>query len=219
MSAALNTGVLVSGGGRSLENICARIADGRLTGLSVSVVIASKKTAGALARAEKFDIPSRVVRPRDFDHDSDRFSEALSTVLDEFQVDLVVLAGWMHFYRIPDRFSERVVNIHPSLIPSFCGKGFYGHYVHQAVLDYGAKVTGCTVHFANNEYDNGPIILQLPVAVSETDDADSLAARVFEAETEALPAALQLFADGRLQVVGDGKRVHVLPEVQIAPVQ
>jgi phosphoribosylglycinamide formyltransferase 1 len=214
----LRTGVLVSGGGRSLENLCARIADGRLTGIDVTVVVASRATSGALGRAATYGVPARVVRPVDYDRDAARHSDAVSAVLDEFRVDLVVLAGWLHFYLIPDRFARRVVNIHPSLIPAFCGKGYFGHHVHQAVLDFGAKVTGCTVHIADNEYDNGPIVLQRAVPVMEDDDADSLADRVFLAETEALPAALQLFADGRLQIEGAGKRVRVLPAAAAAAI-
>jgi phosphoribosylglycinamide formyltransferase 1 len=207
----VRTGILVSGGGRSLENICSRVADGRLTGIEVCIVVASRSTAGALARAEKFGVGTRVVRPVDYGRDAERHSEAISAVMDEFRVDLVVLAGWLHFYLIPERYEHRVVNIHPSLIPAFCGKGYFGHHVHQAVIDFGAKVTGCTVHFADNEYDNGPIILQHTVPVLEDDDADVLASRVFDAETEALPAALQLFADDRLRIERRGKRVRVLP--------
>jgi Formyl transferase len=130
----LRTGVLVSGSGRSLENICQRIQVGRLTGIDVNVVIASKASAGALKHADRFGIEYRVIRPVDYDPDSDQFSDAISRVLHEFRVDLVVLAGWMHFYRIPDEFANKVVNIHPSLIPAFCGKGYYGHRVHEAVV-------------------------------------------------------------------------------------
>jgi formyltetrahydrofolate hydrolase len=130
----LRTGVLVSGSGRSLENICQRIEDGRLTGIDVNVVISSKASAGALEHAQRFGIESRVMQPRDYESDSDKFSDAISRVLNEFRVDLVVLAGWMHFYRIPDQFMNKVVNIHPSLIPAFCGKGYYGHRVHEAVV-------------------------------------------------------------------------------------
>mmetsp|Transcript_12300 Transcript_12300/g.50655 ORF Transcript_12300/g.50655 Transcript_12300/m.50655 type:complete len:121 (+) Transcript_12300:738-1100(+) len=115
----------------------------------------------------------------------------------------------MHFYRIPDRYLGKVVNIHPSLIPAFCGKGYYGERVHRAVLDFGAKITGCTVHFADNEYDHGPIILQRSVPVEEDDDDESLAARVFESEKLALPDALRLLAEDR--VIIDGRRVKICP--------
>jgi phosphoribosylglycinamide formyltransferase 1 len=115
-TASLRAGVLVSGGGRSLENICERIANGRLTGIDVSVVVASKQTAGALDKAARFGVPTRVIRPRDF-VDTDAFSAEISAVMDQYQVELVVLAGWLHFYHIPDRYTHRVLNIHPSLIP------------------------------------------------------------------------------------------------------
>jgi phosphoribosylglycinamide formyltransferase 1 len=139
--AAMRTGILVSGGGRSLENICARVAAGKLVGIDVSVVVASKMTAGALDKAARFSVPTRVVRPRDF-ADSDSFSDAVSAVMDEFRIDLVVLAGWLHFYRIPERYAQKVINIHPSLIPAFCGKGYFGHHVHQAVVRAVAPASG-----------------------------------------------------------------------------
>src|SRR5207245_10586693 len=122
--------------------------------------------------------------------------------------DLVCLGGFLQLVRVPEDFLGRVMNIHPALIPAFCGKGFYGHRVHEAVLAYGAKVSGCTVHFADNVYDHGPIVLQRTVAVLEDDTADSLAARVFEQECEAYPAAVQLFSEGRLKI--EGRRVRVV---------
>jgi phosphoribosylglycinamide formyltransferase 1 len=130
----VRTGVLVSGSGRSLENICERMEAGTLTGISIDVVIASKASAGAIQRARRFGIETRIVQPGDYRHDSERFSEAVSEVLDSFNIDLVVLAGWLHFYRIPAHFVNKVMNIHPSLIPAFCGKGYYGHRVHEAVV-------------------------------------------------------------------------------------
>lgn len=243
--------VLVSGGGRSLENICERIERRALTGCRISVVIASKYTAGAIEKAERFGIPTRVLRFKDFARSTERFSDAISAALDEFGVDLVVLAGWMHFYFIPSRYEGKVINIHPSLIPAFCGKGYFGHHVHEAVvrsfmvskliipllvssllksnlllytafpflsvhthvwllssqINFGAKITGCTVHLADNKYDHGPIILQYAVAVHDTDTADVLAARVFESEKDALPQAIQLFIDGKLSV--QGRKVHI----------
>lgn len=126
--------VLVSGGGRSVENICERIDSGRLCRCEVSVVVCSKQSAGAIDRVSRFGIPTRVVRLIDYDKSVEKFSNAVSDVLDAFNVDLVVMAGWMHFYRIPDRYLGRVINIHPSLIPAFCGKGFYGTRVHEAVV-------------------------------------------------------------------------------------
>jgi phosphoribosylglycinamide formyltransferase 1 len=136
----VRTGVLVSGGGRSLENICERIEAGSLTGISIDVVIASKASARALQRARRFGIETRVVQPGDYGHDSERFSDAVSGVLNSFNIDLVVLAGWLHFYRIPVHFVNKVLNIHPSLIPAFCGKGFYGHRVHEAVVSAECRI-------------------------------------------------------------------------------
>jgi len=118
------------------------------------------------------------------------------------------MAGFLQLLTIPEDFQLRVMNIHPSLIPAFCGKGFYGHHVHEAVLEAGVKITGCTVHFADNQYDHGPIILQRAVPVLDDDTPESLAQRVFEAEKEAYPEAIRLFAQGRLVVTG--RRVRIL---------
>ncbi|KAJ8908792.1 hypothetical protein NDN08_005496 [Rhodosorus marinus] len=204
----MDIAVLLSGGGRSLENVLQKIESGDLAGVNVKCVLASKKSAGGLGKAESRGIPTRVLTPKEFDTEEE-FSDAITSSLDEFGVDLAVLAGWMHFYRIPDHYLGKVVNIHPSLIPAFCGKGYYGERVHRAVLDFGAKITGCTVHFADNEYDHGPIILQRSVPVEEDDDDESLAARVFESEKLALPDALRLLAEDR--VIIDGRRVKIGP--------
>lgn len=127
-------GILVSGSGRSLENLCERIQDSKLENCEISVVVASKKTAKAIQKAENFGIPTKVLRAKDFDQDTKLFSEAITDIMDEFEVDLIVMAGWMHFFLIPERYDNRVINIHPSLIPSFCGKGYYGDRVHEAVV-------------------------------------------------------------------------------------
>eukprot|EP00737_Agarophyton_chilense_P003997 gb/GEZJ01004842.1/.p1 GENE.gb/GEZJ01004842.1/~~gb/GEZJ01004842.1/.p1 ORF type:complete len:234 (+),score=18.85 gb/GEZJ01004842.1/:418-1119(+) len=132
----LRIAVMVSGGGRSLQNICEQIHTGQMKGCQVCLVIASKPSAGALTRAQHFGIPTRTVRQRDFDGNTDHFSKAISHLFDEFKIDLVVMAGWMHFYQIPPRYSGKVINIHPSLIPSFCGKGYYGGRVHDAVVSH-----------------------------------------------------------------------------------
>ena len=123
-------------------------------------------------------------------------------------VDLVCMGGFLQLVVVPDDFTHRVMHIHPSLIPAFCGKGFYGEHVHEAALAMGVKVSGCTVHFADNEYDHGPIILQRAVPVWGDDTADSLLSRVFEQECEAYPEAIRLFAEGRLRV--EGRRVRIL---------
>jgi phosphoribosylglycinamide formyltransferase-1 len=119
------------------------------------------------------------------------------------------MGGFLKRLDIPADFANRVVNIHPGLIPAFCGKGFYGHHVHEAVLEYGAKLSGCTVHFADNQYDHGPVILQKAVPVENDDTPETLAARVFEAECEAYPEAIQLIAEGRVKL--EGRIVRILP--------
>jgi phosphoribosylglycinamide formyltransferase 1 len=130
----------------------------------------------------------------------DSFPQRVWDAVHSFAPDLVCLTGWLHLLAIPEGFRERVLNIHPSLLPAFGGKGMYGRYVHEAVLAYGAKVTGCTVHFADDTYDTGPILVQKCVAVKECDDPDTLAARVFQAECEAYPEAIRLIAEQRVTV-------------------
>ena len=129
-------------------------------------------------------------------------------MLDRYAPDLIVLAGYLHLFRFAPHYQGRVMNIHPALIPAFCGKRFYGLRVHRAVLDYGVKVSGCSVHFADEEYDRGPIILQRTVPVLEDDTPHTLAERVFAEECKAYPEAIQLFAEGRLTI--EGQRVRIL---------
>jgi folate-dependent phosphoribosylglycinamide formyltransferase PurN len=138
----------------------------------------------------------------------EEFSRRIFDLCRQAQADLVCMAGFLQLITIPEDFLGRVMNIHPALIPAFCGQGYYGHHVHEAVLAYGAKITGCTVHFADNEYDHGPIILQRAVPVLDDDTPDTLAGRVFEQECEAYPEAICLFAEGRLKI-GD-RRVRIL---------
>ena len=199
--------VLISGGGTTLRNLIERIEAGTLDA-EILLVVASTSKAGGLQFAEQTGIPSAVVRRKDFDS-QDAFSAALFDRCRQAGVDLVVMGGFLKRVTIPDDFANRVINIHPALIPSFCGEGMYGHFVHEAVLDYGVKVSGCTVHFADNQYDHGPVILQKPVPVLDDDTPQTLAARVFEAECEAYPEALNLIAAGRLTV--EGRRVRIAP--------
>jgi phosphoribosylglycinamide formyltransferase-1 len=207
-TSALKLVVLISGGGTTLRNLLDRIAAGQLPA-KVVLVISSNPTAGGLKFATAAGIPTRVCERNSFAND-DAYGAAIFSVCREASPDLVVMAGFLKFVPVPADFANRVMNIHPALIPGFCGRGAYGLRVHRAVLEYGAKVSGCTVHFVDNEYDHGPIILQRVVPVAENDTPESLAARVFAAECEALPEAIQLFAAGRLQA--DGRRVRVLPE-------
>ena len=200
-------GFLLSGSGRTLENLFERIEADHINA-EVVVVIGSRDDAYGLVRAKNRDVPTEVIRPKDFS-DYRAFSGRATETLMEHGVDLVILGGFMHLYHIPGEFKNRVINIHPALIPAFCGKGYYGHHVHEAVVAYGVKVSGCTVHFADNEYDQGPVILQRTVPVYAEDTPDEVADRVFEEELKALPEAVQLFAEGRLEV--EGRIVRVLP--------
>ena len=200
--------VLVSGGGTTLQNLLDRCADGRLPA-RVVLVIASKADAFALERARMAAIPAFAVE-RKTSGSLDEFSRRIFEHCRRERADLVCLAGFLQLVHVPDDFLGRVMNIHPALIPAFCGKGYYGHRVHEAVLAYGAKVSGCTVHFVDNEYDHGPIVVQRPVPVLDDDTPESLAKRVFAAECEAYPEAIRLFAEQRLRV--EGRRVRILDE-------
>jgi formyltetrahydrofolate-dependent phosphoribosylglycinamide formyltransferase len=204
---AFKIAVLISGGGTTLKNLLEKIKNGQLT-VAVSLVVASSPKAGGLRFAEEANIPAVVIEQKNF-ADQDSFSRAVFDRCREAGVDLVVMGGFLKRLTIPADFANRVVNIHPGLIPAFCGKGFYGHHVHEAVLEYGAKLSGCTIHYADNEYDHGPVILQKAVPVLGDDTPEMLAARVFEAECEAYPEAIQLIAEGRVKL--EGRRVKVLP--------
>jgi len=207
----LKLGVLLSGGGTTLENIFDHIAAGKLDA-EVVVVGSSRKDAFGLVRAANHGVPSFVVPSRKHKGDIQGFSAAIFEQLGRCEPDLVVLAGFMCLLHIPESFEGRVMNIHPALIPAFCGEGYYGHHVHEAVLRTGAKVSGCTVHFADNVYDHGPIIVQKTVPVLEDDTPDTLRARVFEKECEAYPEAIRLYGEGRLRI--EGRLCRVLAERQ-----
>jgi formyltetrahydrofolate-dependent phosphoribosylglycinamide formyltransferase len=196
--------VLLSGEGTSLENLCERIDAGEVPA-EVAVVIASKEGAGGLARARRRAIPAFAVARKGFASAAD-FNDALHAVLDEHRVDLVALLGFLSPFELRGRYEGRTLNVHPALIPAFCGKGFYGHRVHEAVLATGVKVTGATVHFADEHYDTGPIVLQEAVPVLEDDTPETLAARVQAVERRLVPEAIRLFAEGRLEI--EGRRVR-----------
>lgn len=208
----IRLGVLISGSGTTLLNLLEKIGDGQLQA-EVTIVVASRDDCGGLEHAARARLPVHIVSRRDY-ATVDEFSEAVFETLRQGQVDLVVFGGFLCLVSIPADFRFRVLNIHPALIPAFCGQGYYGHKVHEAALERGVKVSGCTVHFADNEYDHGPIILQKCVPVHTGDTADSLAARVFQAECEAYPEAIRLFASGRLEI--DGPRVRVLADDELA---
>ena len=203
---ALRVAVLLSGSGTTLDNLMERQAKGQLD-IEIAVVISSKPKAFGLERARRHGIAARAVERRAY-ADEQAFNDAMHRVLDEYRPELVVLAGFL--LRLELRgYAGRTINIHPALIPAFCGKGYYGERVHQAVLESGVKLTGVTVHFCDDEYDTGPIILQEAVPVEDDDSVETLAHRVQAKERELYPRAIQLFAEGRLRV--EGRRVRVLP--------
>lgn len=200
--------VLVSGGGTNLQAIIDRIADNTITNTEICGVISNNHDAYALERAKTHGIPARCISPKDFESRA-IFHDALLEGIKEYNPDLVVLAGFLVNItpEIIRAYSNRIINIHPSLIPSFCGKGFYGLHVHEGVLARGVKVTGATVHFVDEGTDTGPIILQKPVEVLQGDTPEVLQRRVMEqAEWLILPQAIDLIANGKVKVE-DGKAV------------
>lgn len=205
---ALKLAVLLSGGGRTLQNFFDRIDDGSLDA-EVCVVIADRPGVKGLDRARARGVDAVLIDRTRF-NGVEPFSAAVFGAIDPHKVDLVTLAGFLRLIRVPDRYRGRILNIHPALIPAFCGKGMYGHHVHEAVVATGVKVSGCTVHFVDNVYDHGPIVLQRAVPVSAEDGPDDVAARVFDEECVAYPEAIRLFACGRLRI--EGGRVRILDE-------
>ena len=192
--------VMLSAGGTTLQNLLDRIAAKTLD-IDIVHVISNRRDAYGLERAKTAGIPASVIERKAF-ASVDEFAAANFAACRQAGAKLVALAGYLQLLRIPEDFTHRVVNIHPSLLPSFGGKGMYGHFVHEAVLKFGAKVTGCTVHFADNEFDHGPIISQSVIDVLPGDDPDTLAKRVFDAECEAYPKAIAAFAAGKITVSG-----------------
>jgi formyltetrahydrofolate-dependent phosphoribosylglycinamide formyltransferase len=202
----IRVAVLLSGNGLTLQNIHDLSVAGKLP-VRVVLVIANKTDAFGLERAKKMKVPALAITRKDAGS-LEAFSRRIFDECRKANVDLVVLGGFLQLIQVPDDFHGRVMNIHPALIPSFCGKGMYGHHVHEAVLEAGVKITGCTVHFADNQYDHGPIILQRAVPVLDDDTPKSLSARVIAEECNAYPEAIRLFVEGRLRI--EGKRVHVM---------
>lgn len=183
MQKPIRLAVLISGSGTTLQNFIDRIADGRLNAI-IAGVVSSRADAFGIERAKRAGLPCAIAERGN----PDRTWAAVR----EFQPDLVCLAGWLNLLPIPDDFQRRVLNIHPALLPDFGGKGMYGHRVHEAVIRSGVKESGCTVHFADNTYDTGPMLVQKRVPVLPGDTPEMLAARVFEAECEAYPEAIEL---------------------------
>lgn len=197
----LRVAVLLSGSGTSLENLFEHIDAGLPA--EVVCVVSSKKSAFGLERAERRGVPAIAVPRREY-ADGSAFNDALHEALAPYEPDLVCLLGFLSIFELRGRYEGRCLNVHPALIPAFSGKGFYGHHVHEAVLEKGVKVTGATVHYASEEYDEGPILLQGVVEVRDDDTPDSLAARVQAKERELVPAAIRLIAEGRV-TIEDGR--------------
>ncbi len=197
--------VLVSGGGTNLQTLIDAQGEGKLGGGEIVLVLSSKAGVYALERAERAGIPTKVLVRRDYADIAD-YSRALCEALVEAQIELVVLAGFLTIIdeQVYARFPNRIINVHPALIPSFCGKGYYGLHVHEAALKKGVKVSGATVHFVTPECDAGPIILQRAVEVREDDTPETLQRRIMEeAEWKLLPHAVKLFCEGRLTVTNE----------------
>lgn len=202
----LKIAVMVSGGGTNLQAIIDGVADGTITNTEISVVISNNPGVYALERARNAGIDALVVSPKEYDN-RDAFNTALLAKVQEYGVDLIVLAGFLVV--IPeamiDAYENRIINIHPSLIPSFCGTGYYGLKVHEKALERGVKVSGATVHFVDKGTDTGPIILQQPVEVLDDDTPKTLQQRIMEqAEWKIMPKAIDMIANGRVTVT-DGK--------------
>lgn len=204
--------VLVSGGGTNLQALIDADARGEILGGKLTAVIASKPGVYALERAEQANIPTYVIARKDFSS-AREMTVALVNQLKALEIDLVVLAGFMTILteEMVRAYPNAILNVHPALIPSFCGNGFYGLHVHEKALEYGVKVSGATVHFVSEECDGGPIVLQKAVAVEEGDTPERLQRRIMEqAEWVLLPRAVSLFCQGRLKV--EGRTVRILPE-------
>jgi len=206
VSNMLNLAILISGSGTTLQNLIDKINDKTLNA-NIQIVISSAPDTYGVKRAEQNNIPVSIVQRKGFNN-SEIFSNTIINEIEKYSVDLIILAGFLHLFKIPDKYTGKVMNIHPGLIPSFCGKGYYGHHVHEAVIESGVKVSGCTVHFVDNEYDCGPIIIQRVVQVHEDDSPETLAQRVFKEECIAYPEAINLFAEGRLKI--EERKVRIL---------
>ncbi|MBN2541399.1 phosphoribosylglycinamide formyltransferase [bacterium] len=194
--------VFVSGGGTNLQAIIDAVNNGALD-VDINLVLSDRMDAYALERAQNAGISTVYINSKDFKERED-FIDRFLRLMEEYDVNFIVLAGYMK--KVPPelvrKFWGRMVNIHPALIPAFCGKGYYGMKVHQAVIDYGVKITGVTVHLVDEQYDHGAIVAQMAVEVRDTDTPETLAERVLEYEHKIYPLALQLFAEGRVEIKG-----------------
>ncbi|MBU5678009.1 phosphoribosylglycinamide formyltransferase [Alkaliphilus sp. MSJ-5] len=200
--------VMISGGGTNLQSLIDEVHN-KSVGGEIVLVVSNREDAYGLTRAKRGGIKSIVINRKQYKSDSE-YEQNLINTLEEAKVELIVLAGYLAFVPIEviKKYENRIINIHPSLIPSFCGKGFYGEKVHQEAIRRGVKVTGATVHFVNKEMDGGPIIIQKDVKVDFNDTVESLQKKVLKVEHEILPLAVRLFIDDRLRI--SDNRVNVL---------
>lgn len=203
----LKIGVLISGSGTNLQSLINNVENGFING-KISVVISNKEDAYGLKRARKHNIPAVFIDQSHFGS-FEKFNDEIMEVLEKHQVDIVVLAGYLKILsnKFIEKYKNKIINIHPSLIPSFCGKGFYGLKVHEAVISYGVKVSGATVHFVDEGADTGPIILQETVNVDYNDTAESLQQKILKIEHKLLPLAVKLLCEERLEV--EGRKVKI----------
>ncbi|NLL29822.1 MAG: phosphoribosylglycinamide formyltransferase [Clostridiales bacterium] len=202
-------GVLISGGGTNLQSLIDIIKKGYIKG-SIKLIISNKEDAYGLERGREADIESIFINPALYNRED--YDKKLIEEFKKRDVDLIVLAGYLRILSkdFVTEYREKIINIHPSLIPSFCGKNYYGQRVHRAVLEYGCKITGATVHFVDENADTGPIILQEPVRVYDDDTIESLQKRVLEAEHKIFPEAVRLYCDGKLKI--EGRQVKISEE-------
>lgn len=205
----INLAILLSGSGTTLQNLIDEIGAGRLNA-TIRVVVSSRPDVMGVERARRAGLNTVVVDRKQFE-DITAFSREVFRHVEAAGAELVCLAGWLSLLDVPPAYAGRVMNIHPALLPSFGGKGLFGQKVHQAVIDHGCKISGCTVHFLDATYDTGPIIVQRTCPVLEGDTAQALAARVFEQEKIAYPEAIRLFQQGRLRIDGRTVRVAAAP--------
>lgn len=207
--------ILISGSGSTMENLLQRAKDGTCA-MECLGVISSKEGVAGIARAQKFGVPVQVVNRKDFT-DAVAFSRQVFKLINGVKPDLVLLAGFLSYVHLPERYKGRVMNIHPSLLPKFGGRGMYGSKVHESVLKAGERESGCTVHYVDDQYDHGPAIVQKKVPVVAGDTVETLQARVMQAEREAYPEAVNLYAEKRLMQVANS--VRILPVKAGAPTQ
>ena len=206
----LKIGVLISGSGTNLQALINNVENGYING-QISIVISNKENAYGLERARMHNIPAVFINQRNYDS-FEKFNDEIMEELEKHQVDVVVLAGYLKIlsHKFIEKYKNKIINIHPSLIPSFCGKGFYGLKVHEAAISYGVKVSGATVHFVDEGADTGPIILQETVNVDFNDSAESLQQKILKIEHKLLPLAVKLLCENKIEVTGRKVKIKEL---------